>query len=120
MRPSNNQDVIDSRDVIEAIAELEDERDMLENPDGWDGREELEILQKLADVGETLADWAHGVTLVRDDHFVRYARELAHDIGAVREAAEWPLSHIDWDAAATALQSDYTSLDFDGVTYWTR
>jgi hypothetical protein len=27
--------------------------------------------------------------------------------------------HIDWDAA-NALKTDYTSVEFDGVTYWLR
>jgi hypothetical protein len=27
---------------------------------------------------------------------------------------------IDWDATAENIQADYTSVDFDGVTYWIR
>lgn len=29
-------------------------------------------------------------------------------------------NYIDWKRAAEALQSDYTSVEFDGVTYWVR
>lgn len=41
-------------------------------------------------------------------------------MGALKGATEWPLRHIDWDAAAEELKQDYTSVEFDGVTYWIR
>lgn len=34
--------------------------------------------------------------------------------------ATWPITFIDWAAAAAALQQDYTSIDIDGITYWGR
>ena len=30
------------------------------------------------------------------------------------------IARIDWAQAAHELQMDYTSVDFDGVTYWIR
>ena len=38
----------------------------------------------------------------------------------VNRQATWPNNHLDWKAAAEELQLDYTEVDFDGVTYWTR
>jgi antirestriction protein len=112
--PSNTDDVIDSRDVIERIAELE-----LESAGRYyDAR--LRILRELAAEGEQLADWEYGETLIRDSYFTEYARELAEDIGAVSSDASWPLYCIDWERAARELRMDYTSVDFDGVTYWGR
>lgn len=29
-------------------------------------------------------------------------------------------NHIDWDGVADELKADYTSIDYDGVTYWVR
>jgi hypothetical protein len=112
--PSNSDDYIDSRDVIARIEEL-DACDSLDVEE----LEELETLRKLADEGEGLADWQYGETLIRDSYFVDYARDLAEDIGAIDRDA-WPLGYIDWDAAANALLMDYTSIEFDGVTYWGR
>lgn len=154
---SNNDDIIDSRDVIARIEELQGERDGHEtdcpicqtsghHPDeeecaecdgvghvsgttasitAWqdeypDDAAELAALEAFAAEGESLADWRHGETLIRDDYFRTYAEELAEDIGAIDREAAWPLCHIDWDAAAESLQQDYTSLDWDGVTYWGR
>lgn len=113
---SNGLDIIDSRDIVARIEELEKEgRDK-------DALEELATLQALVSViddssGDSAED---GVTLVRDSYFEDYARELADDIGAVDKNASWPNNCIDWQRAAEELQMDYTSLEFDGVTYWCR
>lgn len=144
--PSNTDDIINSRDVIARIEELEGERDTFEpqavttadlsdpalavedrpaqtwaeeNPDD---AAELKALQDLANDAEGYAaDWRHGETLIRDSYFEDYARELAEDLhgNAMRETS-WPFSCIDWERAARELQMDYTSVKFDGVTYWVR
>ena len=64
-------------------------------------------------------DWRHGATLIRDSHFIEYAQELADELGAT-SGASWPLTCIDWEKAARDLKYDYTSVEFDGVTYWIR
>jgi hypothetical protein len=118
---SNYDDMIDSRDVIERIAELQ-----LQAEDGdalldQDERIELAALVELAQQGEdAAADWLHGETLIRDSYFVEYAQQLAEDIGAIESEARWPAYCIDWEYAARELQMDYTPVEFDGVTYWVR
>lgn len=138
----NRADTIDSRDVIERIDELDGERrdlhDAIEDAEGdaerdaakralaeWDESaegDELRSLQALAKEAEGYAaDWHYGETLIRDSYFEDYARDLANDVhGRGVRDAEWPFNHIDWEAAADALKADYTSVDFDGVTYWVR
>lgn len=140
---NNSQDMIDSRDVIARIEELEGEREALadtitddaedltaeELADArrelaeWDEENtaELGALLALASEGEDYAaDWNHGETLIRDSYFETYAQELAEDIGATDRDAKWPQTCIDWEQAARELQMDYSSVDFDGVTYWIR
>ena len=136
----NTDDVIDSRDVIARIEELEGERDsfeidaeILDEPGTigdveveWaiqneDDAKELKALTELAEEAEDYAsDWRYGETLIRDGYFEDYARDLAEDIGAIKEDASWPNTYIDWEAASEALKQDYTSVEFDGVTYWVR
>lgn len=154
---SNSDDVIDSRDVIARIDELQDERESLvetledakeavaevffQDQDGeptsamraavtdaqaalaaWDADnlEELKALQALADEAEGYADdWQHGVTLIRDSYFTDYAQELCEDIGDVPKDLPHYIE-IDWNATARNIQADYTSVEFDGVTYWVR
>jgi antirestriction protein len=40
------------------------------------------------------------------DSLKDYAEELADDIGAIPDDLSWPLTHIDWDAAARDLEYD--------------
>jgi len=129
----NRQDVIDSRDVIERIKTLTDERDSFEpadveegeTPETWadnnpDDAEELKALESLAAEASGAADWKYGEAMIRDSYFKEYAQQLADDIGAINKAAEWPNNCIDWDEAAELLQQDYWTVDFDGVQYWIR
>lgn len=46
--------------------------------------------------------------------------QLAEDVGAIPDNLKWPCTCIDWDQAARELKYDYTSADFDGVTYYYR
>ena len=115
----NGQDIIDSRDVIERVAELTKKAEDVGLTD--EERDELDALADLASEAEGYtSDWVYGEALIRDSYFEEYARELADDIGAIDANASWPLGCIDWERAASELQQDYTSVDFDGVTYWTR
>ena len=144
----NTQDVIDSRDVIARIAELQELADAvteaqeafdsLENADPTeievaeselaqaaanfdeDTQQELATLLALAEEASGYAaDWEYGETLIRDSYFTDYARELCEDIGDVPK--NFPsYIEIDWEATARNIQMDYTAVDFDGVTYWIR
>lgn len=152
---SNSDDVIDSRDVIARIEELQDERDSLvydveqadeavqdaeEGEEGekedaeqeadkarsalaeWDEENEAELnaLRALQDEAEGYApDWQHGATLIRDSYFVEYAEELCKDIGDLPKDIPHYIE-IDWRATADNIRQDYTSVEFDGVTYWVR
>lgn len=155
--PSNSDDVIDSRDIIRRIEDLESDRDTYEidcstckeDEDGdrpsscdacagtgkvsdtdesraeWkienpDDAEELRVLKELADQGEGYGDWNHGETLIRDSYFETYAQQFAEDIGALEGCDKWPATCIDWERAARELQQDYTSIEYDGETYWMR
>lgn len=141
MRNVNNmEDVLDSRDILARIEELEAERSELGDAlhdaatarakrtarkalDVWnasDSAEELKQLIALANQCEGCGDWEYGEALIRDSYFQEYAEQLADDIGAINRDATWPNNCIDWERAARELQMDYTSVEFDGVTYWLR
>jgi multidrug efflux pump subunit AcrA (membrane-fusion protein) len=81
---------------------------------------ELKALKALADEADGCGDWAYGESLIADSYFETYAREFANDIGAMPNDAQWPCTCIDWAQAASELQQDYASVEFDGVTYWIR
>lgn len=146
---TNTDDLIDSRDVIQRIDDLETElreefdtrhadrdTDMIDF-DNWlvtlahdtspmpdpfmhHADELLELRELAAQADGYTADWTHGATLIRDSYFETYAQELAEDIGAIKREMQWPYTCIDWAQAARELQHDYTAVEFDGVTYWVR
>ena len=137
---SNLDDTIDVRDIIARVEELREERDDLQLAlDGgsqedvnalaeWetDNAEELAELESLLDDLNGMGgdeqwegDW-YPVTLVRDSYFQDYAQELAEECGMIDTNAKWPMICIDWEQAARELQYDYSSVEVNGVTYWTR
>lgn len=139
----NSADLIDSRDIIARIAELQRERQSWidgewdENSSlhhdhqtkslalRWAARfedeaEELDALVTFATEAEDYTDdWHHGVTLIRDTYFVEYVQDLLADCGTIpSDLPSWVV--LDWDATAENMQVDYTSVELDGVTYWVR
>jgi hypothetical protein len=133
---SNSDDIIDSRDVIARIEHLESElldagtafdleKDELtgtthDRGDLQELQDELDKLKALQEEAEPYApDWQYGATLIRDSYFVEYCEDLVKDIGDVPRELPHYIA-IDWDATAENIKVDYTSVDFDGVTYWIR
>lgn len=117
-------DVFDIRDVIARYKALDGIKDTEEFSE--EEKAELTAISSfLDDVRGNGGDeqwngaW-YPVTFIRDSHFKDYAEELAEDVGAISKDAQWPLSFIDWDAAANALKQDYSTVDIDGTTYWYR
>jgi len=77
-----------------------------------DARQRVEILEALLD--EIGSESSHGVTLIREDCFEEYARELADELGLIPDDVQWPFTCIDWERAADELRQDYSEVTFDG------
>lgn len=142
---SSSDDRIDVRDVIARYEELEGERETLAgtlieesesanadlinaaeiNLAEWDEEngEELkllgELLKELAGCGgdeQWRGDW-YPIGLIRDSDFESAMDELLEDIGDLPKDLPCYLRiEVDYKA----LQMDYSSVEFDGVTYWYR
>jgi hypothetical protein len=113
---SNSSDVIDSREVDDRIEDIEA---LPEESLDDDDKAELALLVKLKD-DVSSGEWKYGLTLIRDSYFEDYARQTADEIGAIDAKAGWPCNCIDWAQAAEQLQQDYTTVEYDGITYWYR
>jgi hypothetical protein len=116
------------------VEESREERESYEpegnDPETWnacysDEAEELAtlegLLSELAGYGgdeQWEGDW-YPVTLIRDSYFTEAMRELVSDIGDLPKDIPSYLA-IDWEATADNLRADYSSVEFDGVTYWYR
>lgn len=134
-RITNDDNYIDVRDIIARVEQLEALRtpgsvDLGSDEDHHADQDSLfaelamfeSLLSELAGNGGD-EDWRgswYPISLIRESHWVEYAQELAEDIGAIKKDSAWPNNHIDGDAAADALLVDYSSVEFDGVTYYYR
>lgn len=127
---TNSDDVIDVRGVIARFEELETELDDAHEDDetneALDLRAEFntlkELLSELEGNGgdeEWRGSW-YPLLLVRDSHFEDFARQEAKDLDLIKSDARWPYTCINWEEAADELKQDYTTVEFDGVTYWYR
>ncbi len=139
---TNDQDVIDSRDIIERLEDLENDlqgyyEEYTENggelsfedwlsdediEDYQDEKHEFNVLTALTDDAEGYSpDWQYGSQLIRDSYFAEYAEELCKDTGDIPKDLPWYIEkHIDWEGVSKEIQMDYTSVDFDGEEYWVR
>jgi hypothetical protein len=132
---------IDTRDLAKLADEIRDALEMLEGGLTLDGERDesalealdcstgipeddeqiaRDLLAELESLAEEITEWDDGATLIPEDEFEDYARELAEDIGAIDRDAGWPLMHIDWEAAADALKQDYAEVTYQGTTYLVR
>ena len=116
--------IIDSRDLIAALDSYDE---VVSDDETYTAEEREEIRAEYEELAEEVrsmedcsADWHHGATLIHEDYFEEYAQQLAEDISAISGDETWPANCIDWERAARELQTDYTSVEFGGTTYWVR
>lgn len=122
-------DVIATADIVYRIEELEV---ALELTYLFNRMESMELDDELANLlalmGELetcgsgdekwRGEWYPGL-LIADHYFTDYARELLEDCGTIpKDLPTWV--EIDWDATARNVRMDYTPVEVDGRTYWTR
>ena len=108
--PAGGEDDTEKEELEEALESAQDEF----------GEDEQRELKELENISTSISDFRHGETLIDKDDFEEYAQELAEDIGAIDRNASWPLNHIDWTAAASALADDYTEVSYQGTDYYVR
>lgn len=138
------QDTIDARDIAKRIEEIEFDHmvDGEFDVSTWEPDEAHEY-RVLTELLNELPDNAarYGMTMIRESYFRDHIREEYGEIGPelyeLRSRsgnATWdmeltrvpwdelmsrrPFSCIDWDAVAEECRSDYTSVEFEGTTYY--
>jgi hypothetical protein len=119
-------DIVDVRDLIERFEYLEAAMpDDAEEVKQWDDLGEyvalgdtLNDLKCLVGDEQWRGDW-YPLTLIHDNNFTEYAKEMLEDCGTIpTNLPDW--IEIDWDKTAHNIQQDYTSIEISGHTYWTR
>lgn len=126
---TGGEDVLDPRDIAGRLKYLERERDALESGEKEDDEARQEALDEFQYAHGDEIDSLQGVvdegideSLIHEDYFQEYAKELAVDIGAINygQRNRWPYTCIDWEQAAEELKQDYSVIDIRGGTYYYR
>ena len=144
---NNGDDILDVRDIIERIEELDAIHD-----DMYSAQTDENLPEERAHAVIKFTDWCmeeggecserailrsfmesiagyggdeqwegswYPVTLIRDSYFPDYAEELIKDCGYIsKDLPSW--IEIDWQSTAKNIQVDYDSAELVDVTYWYR
>ena len=84
------------------------------------GEDEQTELDELNELESEVSEWRHGETMIPENDFEDYARQLADDLGAIPDENRWPCTCIDWEQAAKELAMDYSLVSFQGTDYYVR
>ena len=88
------------------------------------GKEQLQDLrdelQPLLDLkAEGIPEWDDGATLIPESDWEEYVEDLLKDCGYISNDVPWWIV-IDWAATADNVAADYSTVDYDGDTYYYR
>ena len=121
-----SQGDLEDREAFDAKTEeletaVEDAQSTLDDAAAEFGDDEQTELAELDELESEIGrEWRHGETMIPENDFEDYARELADDIGAIDKNAGWPCTCIDWEQAAKELAMDYTTVTYQGDDYYVR
>lgn len=107
----NDDDDVAESDIADATQELEDW------DNGEDGQELKNLLALRADVNSP--EWEYGLSLIHENYFTEYCEEMLKDCGEIPQDIPSYLV-IDWEATAENLMVDYSSVEYDGDTFYYR
>ena len=82
-----------------------------------DLRDELQPLLDLK--AEDIPEWDDGATLIPESDWEEYVEDLLKDCGYISNDVPWWIV-IDWPATADNVAVDYSTVDYDGDTYYYR
>lgn len=113
--PPVADDHVFTKELLDLEKALIDASDEYGTPE----QEELAALEAIESEMDARA-FRDGETLIPERDFEEYARELAEDCYGDAALREWPGNCIDWKQAAEELQQDYSSVEYEGTTYYFR
>ena len=137
---------IDTRDLIEKIEELKqqvldsfletfehyaDQTDTFEDIlfeeeeiQNWkeDWLDEIDDICQIEKVEDEVGDeFEHGCTLIDEDDFEEYVKDLVSDCGELPiNLPQYIADNIDWSGVADDLRVDYSEVEYQGINYLFR
>lgn len=132
----------DSRDLQERLDELQAKADLIEEiqeelAEAGDNVDTNEIIERLDDakadfdedeqtelkelkeLSDEVPEWEFGATLICVDDWVDYVKEMLEDCGDIPKNLPSYIE-IDWEKTADNIEADYSTIDYQGDTYYYR
>ena len=83
--------------------------------------DEYEAIRDFCQELEGYGDFEHGETLIAEDYFEEYEKELTKDCGYIPDnLPSYIENNIDWEGVTDDLKLDYTEAYFEGIAYLMR
>lgn len=133
--------VLDTRDLQKRLDDLETEKqDFIDNARAeheesgseddfveddyakdWaeENSDEAQELEELKSMSDEIPEWRHGETLIREDYWEEYVEEMLKDCGDLPQDIPHYIV-IDWKATADNIAADYSTLEYQGDSYYYR
>jgi hypothetical protein len=112
-------EAVNDDEETDAVQEAADELESAESElTDWrkDNEEELNELRVMRD---EIPEWGYGETLVPETEWIYYVEELCVDCGYIsKDFPGW--IEIDWSATADNVAMDYSTVNYQGETYYYR
>lgn len=73
------------------------------------------------EISDYCSDFEWGASIIHEDYFEDYCRELVEDIGYLpKNLPEYIENNINWEGVADDLMVDYSEAEYNGDTYYFR
>lgn len=109
--------VEDFGDLMKYIDDSENE-DVQEWRD--DNSDDFEHIEEIDELEDEISEFFHGETLILEDDFVEYCRDMVNDCYDMRDVPGFVKDNIDWNGVASDLSVDYTNVTYQGESYLVR
>ncbi len=111
---TNFNTILDSRDIIDRIEELENEETI-----PVEDQDEYNTLKQIEEEFSVYGEWDYGATIIPEDQFVDYITDLIDDCYDLPTQDGWPYNRLemDYEAAADDAKVDYCEVHTNEGTY---
>ena len=101
--------------------EVADAEEALEDAELDFGDAEKAELEELEEIESEVGSFRDGETMIPEDEFTDYCREMLEDIGDLpKNLPAYIENNIDWDGVASDLKADYIEITYQDETYLVR
>jgi DNA repair exonuclease SbcCD ATPase subunit len=117
------ENVADATDEERAELEqaVEDAQNSVEGAELEFGDTEKAELKELEEIESEVGSFRDGETMIPEDEFTDYCREMLEDIGDLpKNLPAYIENNIDWDGVASDLKADYIEITYQDETYLVR